>query len=864
MIQVLQIVKDLVSPARRRTDAAKKGADAEQDAAVKLAQERAEIVAKYDRGRDGAQIEPWEDADYRLYKVTDRFGFLHPEELPVHDAAIEKQKHLEIERTTKWLKMLKSWEKYKNSEKFHRRIYKGIPLQFRGQVWSLLLDVPKMKKEMKDFYNELKCQARGSSPDIRQIDLDVNRTYRDHIMFRDRYGVKQQSLFHVLAAYSIYNTEVGYCQGMSQITALLLMYMNEEDAFWALVKLLSGPKHAMHGFFIPGFPKLLRFQEHHDKILKKFLSKLKQHLDSQEMSTSFYTTKWFFQCFLDRTPFTLSLRLWDIYILEGERVLTAMSYTIMKLHRKHLMKLQMEELVEFLQETLAKDFFYEDDFVIEQLQNSISELKRAKLDLPVAGKEDEFPKKPLGQIPSGPQPAMPNSTPMLNGQNSTGTQTTRRTERRPSSGEELENSPNNRKRINSLEKQPSLKQQKSRPIDTQSIQSKTEVDARRKPQPMGQDNSRQYDNAAANQNSNAISNTRREFVPKWNKPSDIKIIEKTMKLTAEVKGRPINHSVSGSPPGSAETQPLNVKQKMRVLDADEGKRGSNASQYDNVPEADIENENVVEEMLERAHPQSPRHVAYSNSPRKQADKIPAPLKISNNYTFTSQPRSPKYSLPSDGPPHGLNVKQPLPSYNNPPTYHGNSPKHVSSIGNTSSIPLHYHGNRTSPSGRPYGSFISADYSPDKLQVNSYPANRQNPLSPAPARIEVAPVDAYTSNLRSPPGVKFIIPPVDYLPEDRKWPDAAYIYRHEPYRQPWSQDINTGHLDSFQKYQHFQATPFQDHGLPAVSVDGPIRYRTSPHFEEHGSPQYQYSGPSAQAQHYRNRNDGLSMHESVLL
>lgn len=839
-------------------------ADAEQDAAVKLAQERAEIVAKYDRGRDGAQIEPWEDADYRLYKVTDRFGFLHPEELPVHDAAIEKQKHLEIERTTKWLKMLKSWEKYKNSEKFHRRIYKGIPLQFRGQVWSLLLDVPKMKKEMKDFYNELKCQARGSSPDIRQIDLDVNRTYRDHIMFRDRYGVKQQSLFHVLAAYSIYNTEVGYCQGMSQITALLLMYMNEEDAFWALVKLLSGPKHAMHGFFIPGFPKLLRFQEHHDKILKKFLSKLKQHLDSQEMSTSFYTTKWFFQCFLDRTPFTLSLRLWDIYILEGERVLTAMSYTIMKLHRKHLMKLQMEELVEFLQETLAKDFFYEDDFVIEQLQNSISELKRAKLDLPVAGKEDEFPKKPLGQIPSGPQPAMPNSTPMLNGQNSTGTQTTRRTERRPSSGEELENSPNNRKRINSLEKQPSLKQQKSRPIDTQSIQSKTEVDARRKPQPMGQDNSRQYDNAAANQNSNAISNTRREFVPKWNKPSDIKIIEKTMKLTAEVKGRPINHSVSGSPPGSAETQPLNVKQKMRVLDADEGKRGSNASQYDNVPEADIENENVVEEMLERAHPQSPRHVAYSNSPRKQADKIPAPLKISNNYTFTSQPRSPKYSLPSDGPPHGLNVKQPLPSYNNPPTYHGNSPKHVSSIGNTSSIPLHYHGNRTSPSGRPYGSFISADYSPDKLQVNSYPANRQNPLSPAPARIEVAPVDAYTSNLRSPPGVKFIIPPVDYLPEDRKWPDAAYIYRHEPYRQPWSQDINTGHLDSFQKYQHFQATPFQDHGLPAVSVDGPIRYRTSPNFEEHASPQYQYSGPSAQAQHYRNRNDGLSMHESVLL
>jgi len=32
------------------------------------------------------------------------------------------------------------------------------------------------------------------------------------------------------------------------------------------------------GFFVHGFPKLLRFQEHHEKILNKFLSKLKQHL----------------------------------------------------------------------------------------------------------------------------------------------------------------------------------------------------------------------------------------------------------------------------------------------------------------------------------------------------------------------------------------------------------------------------------------------------------------------------------------------------------------------------------------------------------------------------------------------------------
>lgn len=39
-------------------------------------------------------------------------------------------------------------------------------------------------------FQKLKARARGISPDIRQIDLDVNRTYRDHIMFMHRYDVK--------------------------------------------------------------------------------------------------------------------------------------------------------------------------------------------------------------------------------------------------------------------------------------------------------------------------------------------------------------------------------------------------------------------------------------------------------------------------------------------------------------------------------------------------------------------------------------------------------------------------------------------------------------------------------------------------
>ena len=52
------------------------------------------------------------------------------------------------------------------------------------------------------------------SKEVRQIDLDVNRTFRNNEMFRERYNTKQQELFRVLVAYSVYNSEIGYCQGL--------------------------------------------------------------------------------------------------------------------------------------------------------------------------------------------------------------------------------------------------------------------------------------------------------------------------------------------------------------------------------------------------------------------------------------------------------------------------------------------------------------------------------------------------------------------------------------------------------------------------------------------------------------------------
>ena len=335
-----------------------------------------------------------------------RFGFIHDQRLPTTTRRTDEEKKAfdrEMNRVDKWLKMLKEQPKWfprgsRNHEKMVERVWKGVPERMRGSLWRILLDLDQIKAEQEGKYQEMRELARRHSPDIRQIDLDVNRTYRNHIMFRERYNTRQQDLFHVLGAYSIYNAEVGYCQGMSQIAALLLMYLNDdEDAFWALSQLMVGRRWNMHGFFIPGFPKLIRFQEHHDKILMKKLRRLQKHLIANGVDTGIYTLKWFFQCFLDRMPYSLTIRVWDLYLLEGEPIMFAMAYTILKLHRKALLKMGMDELLEFLQKTMETDFGFDDDYVIETaLKESLAELRSSRLHTAGPPPDNEKPQKPFG------------------------------------------------------------------------------------------------------------------------------------------------------------------------------------------------------------------------------------------------------------------------------------------------------------------------------------------------------------------------------------------------------------------------------------------------------------------------------------
>ena len=65
------------------------------------------------------------------------------------------------------------------------------------------------------------------SPHEKAIMRDLTRTFPHHEYFRDSgapgSGTGQENLFNVVKAYSLYDEEVGYCQGLQFIVGPLLL-----------------------------------------------------------------------------------------------------------------------------------------------------------------------------------------------------------------------------------------------------------------------------------------------------------------------------------------------------------------------------------------------------------------------------------------------------------------------------------------------------------------------------------------------------------------------------------------------------------------------------------------------------------------
>lgn len=128
--------------------------------------------------------------------------------------------------------------------------------------------------------------------------LDLGRTFPSHVNFERKFGTGQQALFNVLKAYSIFDHEVGYCQGMSFIVGILLIHSDndEEKAYNLLKHILVNLDFRQQ--YKPDMVQLQRYMYQFSRLLEARLPDLFAHFELNDVTSSLYAAPWFLSNFI--------------------------------------------------------------------------------------------------------------------------------------------------------------------------------------------------------------------------------------------------------------------------------------------------------------------------------------------------------------------------------------------------------------------------------------------------------------------------------------------------------------------------------------------------------------------------------------
>ncbi|CAL5406225.1 hypothetical protein CsSME_00026923 [Camellia sinensis var. sinensis] len=230
-------------------------------------------------------------------------------------------------------------------------IRKGIPAVLRPKVWFSLSGAAKKKSTVPEsYYNDLIKAVEGKiTPATRQIDQDLPRTFPGHPWLDTPDG--HATLRRVLVGYSFRDSEVGYCQGLNYVAALLLLVMKtEEDAFWMLAVLLENV--LVSNCYTNNLSGCHVEQRVFKDLIVKKCPRIAAHLEALDFDVSLVTTEWFLCLFSKSLPSETTLRVWDLLFYEGAKVLFHVALAIFKMKEEELLiAFQVGDVINILQKT---------------------------------------------------------------------------------------------------------------------------------------------------------------------------------------------------------------------------------------------------------------------------------------------------------------------------------------------------------------------------------------------------------------------------------------------------------------------------------------------------------------------------------
>jgi len=227
-------------------------------------------------------------------------------------------------------------------DRFHRRVRRGIPPQFRWQVWKAIVHVEDYQDQLPSEESYL---ALSSEPNkwTAQIEIDICRTFPEHTPFD---GTQQHRLQRVLNAYAGYNQSVGYCQGMNYVAGLLLLVSDSEiESFAVFVCLMD--HMGLSGFYRERLPLLRRYLRACDKLVAETVPDLREHFIKENVQPAVYLHQWFLTLFINCFPLSMVMIIWDVIICEGLPVILRIAVSILQVLKDSLLTMHFEEIVKF-------------------------------------------------------------------------------------------------------------------------------------------------------------------------------------------------------------------------------------------------------------------------------------------------------------------------------------------------------------------------------------------------------------------------------------------------------------------------------------------------------------------------------------
>ncbi|KAF5467191.1 hypothetical protein F2P56_017043, partial [Juglans regia] len=113
-------------------------------------------------------------------------------------------------------------------------------------------------------------------------------------------------------------------QAMNFFAGLLLLLMPEENAFWALMGIIDDYFDGYYSEEMIESQAVVPFQVDQlvfEELVRERFPKLVNHLDYLGVQVAWVTGPWFLSIFMNMLPWESVLRVWDVLLFEGNRVM---------------------------------------------------------------------------------------------------------------------------------------------------------------------------------------------------------------------------------------------------------------------------------------------------------------------------------------------------------------------------------------------------------------------------------------------------------------------------------------------------------------------------------------------------------------